>query len=374
MDLFEAIEEIYGVSSVALKQIGVKRWERPEAIRVREHLLSYYSEDNCRAQGYEHYPYARIAAICPIRQPSKHLPKARSVASIGVNVPRLAMELLAEYTAPLHAASLWDAETYRLIDFEPEEPRAAFAIDSFLRFRLTTGLMREELYRAIARGMTTLSLREQIAPDAAALVDFKSHSVCGGVHTLCAFARPAPYNDFVIPLQRRSLRVAVAGGSYGVIPMAFHQPYESGHLDAREPATTAVREIFEELFGGEESHEEARFLTHPAIEWLLSHEADLHFETTNLFVSLFGGNYDFSLLMAVTNTDFWQRFGPCLETGWESGEHFLLSSQDKVAWWEILRECDWEAQALGCCLDGLRRLRVLHPARMLNESYDAATC
>ena len=155
--------------------------------------------------------------------------------------------------------------------------------------------------------------------------------------------------------------------------MAFHQPANSGILDSREPATTALREIFEELFGGEESPEEALFLEHPAIEWLLSHECDLRFETTNLFVSLFGGNYDFSLLLAVTNPDFWRRFGPALQTGWESGEHFLLSSQDRSAWWRILQEPDWEAQALGCCLDGLRRLRVEHPARMLDEPYDAAT-
>lgn len=373
MGLFEAIEEIYGISSTALQQIQVKRWERPEASRVREHLLSYYSEDRCRAQGYEHYPNARIAAVCPIQRPSQKLPKACSVATPALKQPTLAVELLAKYTSPLHETSMWDGETYRLVSFEPSEPRGAFAIDSFLRFRLTTGLMREELHYAIAGGMTDLPLRDQIAPDAAALLDFRSHSVCGGVHTLCAFARPAPYGDFVIPLQRRSLRVGVAGGSYGVIPMAFHQPYGSGSLDAREPATTALREIFEELFGGEESHEEAKFLTHPAIEWLLDHEEDLQFETTNLFVSLFGGNYDFSLLMAVTNTDFWQMFGASLETGWESGEHFLLSSQDKAAWWRILQERDWEAQALGCCLDGLRRLRVLHPTLMLRESYDAAT-
>ena len=155
--------------------------------------------------------------------------------------------------------------------------------------------------------------------------------------------------------------------------MAFHQPYGAGSLDAREPATTALREIFEELFGGEESHEESKFLTHPAIEWLRDHESDLHFETTNLFVSLFGGNYDFSLLLAVTNTDFWQMFGPSLKTGWESGEHFLLSSMDRAAWWRILQQGDWEAQALGCCLDGLRRLRLAEPGRMLRESYDAAT-
>ncbi|MBL8174654.1 MAG: hypothetical protein JNK48_08290 [Bryobacterales bacterium] len=373
MALFEAMERLYGVRADRVASIAPQNWTPPHPHAVRDFLLAYYSERECRAHGFEHYPHAPIAAIRPMQRPSQALPRASSVPPTDVRMPSLSVELLSLYTSALRHASLWDGETYRLLAFDAELPRGSFAIDSFLRFRLTNGLMREEMYHAVATGSDALPLRCQIAPDAAALLDFPSHNVCGGVHTLCAFARPAPHNDFIVPLQRRSPRVGVAGGSYGVIPMAFHQPTVSGPLDPREPATTALREIFEELFGGHESFEEAKFLDHPAIAWLLSHPDRMHFETTGFFVSLLGGNYDFSLLLAVTDTGFWQRFGHTLKTGWESGEYFLLSTLDGDGFHRILHQPDWEAQALACCLEGLRRLRSIDHKRMLSEPYDLTT-
>ncbi len=370
MALFDAAARIYGVSPDEIARAKFEPWVRPHARLVRDFLMEYYPAKACRAAGYMHYPFAPVAAICPIRPPSPDLPVAESGNGWKPRQPALPAELLAAYVWPIRETSLWDADSYRLLAFDPVGSRATFAVDRFLLFRLTTALMREELHYALSRGASSLPLREQLAPHAEALVDLHSHRVFGGVHTLCAFARPAPHNDFLIPLQRRSARVGVAGGSLGVIPMAFHQPCASGALDPRAPATTALREIFEELFGGVETQEEAKFLTHPAIEWLLNHRDDLHFQTTNFFFSLFGGNFDFSLLLAVTNTDFWQRFGPVLETTWESEEHFLLSTLDRASFGGILREPDWEAQALGCCLDGLRRLQSIDPARMLREPYD----
>lgn len=371
MALFDALERIYGVprSSFAATPDIVPK---PHPHTIRDFLLHYYPDAACRAAGFEQYRFAPIPAICPIVRPLAQLPIAVSEDTIAPPAPSLPADLLAAYTAPLRNASLWDADIYRLIAFEFGQACATFDIARFLEARLTTGLMRDELQYALSMPNARFPLREQIAPTPAALLDFRSHLTGGGVHTLCAFARPSPYNDFVIPLQRRSTRVGVAGGSYGVIPMAFHQPAASGPLDPREPATTALREIFEELLGGTETHDQATFLTHPAIEWLQAHPADVHFETTNLFVSLLGGNYDFSLMLAVTNTDFWQSYGALLQTGWESEQHFLLSSQDNAAFHKILTKPDWEAQALGCCLDGLRRLRVIAPERTLKESYDPA--
>jgi len=368
--LFDAIERIYGIPAARIANAPAHHWTKPHARAVRDFLLRYYPNEHCRARGYRHYPYAPIAAICPEHPPAATLPAAISAEPSPPPQPALSPEQLAIYTSPLREATLWDGETYRLLAFDPATPQATFATDSFLRFRLTSGLMREELHYALSTGSNELPLRAQLAPDAAALLDLQHHAMSGGVHTLCAFARPAPHNDFIVPLQRRSTRVGVAGGSFGVIPMAFHQPTVSSPLDPREPATTALREIFEELFGGIESHAEAKFLTHPAIEWIRTHPADTHFETTNFFISLFGGNYDFSLLLAITNTDFWRTFGHTLETGWESGEHYLLGTHDQAAFHRILHEPDWEAQALGCCLDGLRRLRAIDPTRTARDSYD----
>lgn len=261
---------------------------------------------------------------------------------------------------------VWNDRLHRLtaLQLTPRSMEAEFAEACFFDNRFTCGLMREELSWALATGRPDdVPLRRLLAPDRGALRSCGRRITAGGVQTLCAFA--GGDGGFVIPLQVRGLHMNEGGGTYGVVPMGFHQPAPSGSLDPAAPSTTALREVFEELFGGGEHRPghpaPAAFLDHPAIAWIRDHPAAVVLEMTSFFLTMLHGNFDFGLLLAVLDPGFWRRFGAQMEAGWESQEHLLLHSRDAAAWERVLSSGNWESQARGVCVEGLLRLRELAP-------------
>ncbi|MBI4910359.1 MAG: hypothetical protein HY820_42470 [Acidobacteria bacterium] len=339
-------------------------------------LYDYYPEASISAAGYRlvQFEYAgrlvRKPAITPVTGRRLRIPLLDGREDItdtaAPAAPVFDPELQAIYTARLRAtgARLWDADLYCVTSFSAADGRlhAGIASGRFLSYRLSVGLLREELAHARETGDWSLPLRRQIAPDVAAFTDFTRRLTGGGVHTFCAFRRPAPDDDYVILLQRRSGSVSEARGTYGVVPMAFHQPprYACPPLDPRSPAATSLREVYEEIFGGDEDSD---FLAHPAIQWLLHNRVSIHFELTSFYVSLIGGNYEFGVAMIVPDPDYWRRFGSLLQHGWESEQHLLVSSLDEPLIRELLCSDNWEGQALGTCVEGLMRLGEIDPPR-----------
>ncbi len=337
-------------------------------------LYDYYPEASLAAAGYRlmqfHYAdqLVRKPTIWPVAGRGLRVPLlagSETIAdTIAPDAPAIDADLRARYLARLHTsgAKLWDADLYCVTQFRatPGEAHIGIAPGRFLAYRTTIGLLREELLHAAEHSDWRLPLRAQIAPDIAAFTRFATRLTGGGVHTLCAFRRPAPDNDYVILLQQRSHAVSEARGTYGVVPMAFHQPppYAMDGLDPRSPAATSLREIYEEIFGGAE---DADFLTHPAVRWLLDHRRDIHFEMTSFHMSLISGNYEFGLALIVPDADFWRRFSAGLQHGWESDGHLLVSSHDHRRLGELLCADNWEGQALGTFVEGLLRLREIAP-------------
>ncbi|MCC6364671.1 MAG: hypothetical protein IT165_14215 [Bryobacterales bacterium] len=359
--IIEAVSNIYG-----FPQAGVRRalaTVPPPSNPLPHHsLLDYYSVTDCRIAGWVPYNFAirgsvrQTLAISPEGATGLHIPVASAcevinqVAPSGRQMPaNIPLDHVAQCVALLLSggARIWDDDIHRLLSVQLTHGsvHATFTWDRYFSYRLTAGLMREE--------MTTgrLLLRNTLAPTVRALTDFQTRLTAGGVQLLCAFARE---DDFVLPLQVRSSRVGEAAGCYGVVPMAYHQ-------GAVEPSATALREVVEELFGGEENS--PAYLDHPAVRWLLSHRSLVHLEATAFFLNLVHGNYDFAMLLAVLDPEFWRQFGGALVTSWESEAHLLVSSRDHQRLSQLLKAPNWEPQTLGTLVEGLIRLREIAPER-----------
>lgn len=362
--VLEAVSNIYGFPLPEVRQ-AVSAVRLPANPLPHYSLLDYYGEAACRAAGWIPYTFTirdavrRTLAISPSGATGLRIPLAlgrevvTQIAPSGRLIPpKIPLHHLAQCVALLLAggARIWDDDIHRLLSVQltQDSVRATFTQDRYFSYRLSVGLMREEM----ATGR--LLLRDALAPTAAALTDFPTRLTAGGVQLLCAFARE---DDFVLPLQVRSNRVGEAAGSYGVVPMAYHQ-------GAVEPSATALREVVEELFGGEESS--PAYLDHPAIQWLLSHPSQMHLEATAFFLNMVHGNYDFAMLLAVLDPEFWRRFGGTLVTSWESETHLLVSSRDRQQITQLLNAPNWEPQTLGTLVEGLMRLREIAPERTAN--------
>ena len=101
-----------------------------------------------------------------------------------------------------------------MIDLEISADRltAAFSQDWFSHYRFLGGpALMDELIQALiithldvnevlARRTELLPLHEQLVPDGASLIHFRDRLCGGGIVVLCAMARPAPDNDFLMPI------------------------------------------------------------------------------------------------------------------------------------------------------------------------------
>jgi len=362
--ILEAVSDIYGFPLAGVRH--AVSTARPPANSLPHHsLLDYYGAAACRIAGWLPYTFAirdsvrQTLAISPAGATGLHIPVASPSEVINQIAPprrqappKVPLDHVAQCVALLLAggARIWDDDIHRLLSVRltRNSLHATFTWDRYFSCRLTAGLMREEM----ATGR--LLLRDTLAPTVQSLTDFHTRRTGGGVQMLCAFARE---DDFVLPLQVRSSRVGEAAGSYGVVPMAYHQ-------GAVEPSATALREVAEELFGGEENS--PSYLHHPAIQWLLSHRSRMHMEATAFFLNLVHGNYDFAMLLAVLDPGFYRQFGGTLVTSWESEAHLMVSSRDHHLLGELLRAPNWEPQTLGTFVEGLIRLREIDPERTAN--------
>ncbi len=341
-------------------------------------LLERYGTDHAYAFGYERRR-RMMPVICSRQAQDLRVP-------LLTEAEQVAVEPLAYSPAPVHlpldrlcryatkfiggGGGIWDDDVYRLLEIQTARMhlRARFGLGRFLDYRLTTGLLREEMAWALATGDRELPLREALLPSLAELTGFASRVTAGGVQTLCAFADAGGF--YWIPLQKRGASIAEGAGNWAVVPMGFHQPAASGDLNPAAPSTTSLRELYEELFGGTETAREPEFLSYPAVDWIRKHPQSLDFEATAFNLSMLHGNYDFSLLLAVHDPRFRESFSPELRQSWESEAHLMVRSDDTDAWRELLLAPNWETQALVTCVEGLRRLTQLGRIRELPLHFD----
>jgi transcriptional regulator with XRE-family HTH domain len=273
---------------------------------------------------------------------------------------------------------------YRLleIDIGADQLRAVFTLDWFVRYALSNDLLENELTEAIVQSPSTeasgmpMPLRDELLSSASAVVDFRQRLCVGGPVALFAVARPAGTGrpaDFLIVVQRRSSRVLNVPGRLAVIPKGFHQ-----HMrDAREEvclSATVYRELEEELFGRRDFDEatgrsqlglvphHVNLLTEP-MRWLVDHDA-IDARCVGFGVNLMTGNYEFACLICIPDEEFWKRYGGAFLPNWEAADVQTYSSANPDALAELILDHRWTDEGLFAFLEGLRRLKTLHPERV----------
>jgi len=288
-----------------------------------------------------------------------------------------AMRRLAETLAS--RTRLVDAPLYHVtgVDIGQGAIGGSVGVTRFTRYALTMDLLESELVDAVAAGsMDTMPLRDAYLPDLDAVLDLPNRLCAGGVLALSAFARPAtPYRpaDFLLIVQERSGHVLNAARRLAVIPKGFHQPLTDLRHDA-QLGVSLRRELEEELFGREDidctlgDQKCADPMHHSRLSeplrWLDDEPGRLVLECTGFGLNLVSGNYEFAALVAVTDDEFWPRFGGRVAANWETSGLRQYSSLDGPLLAELVRDPAWSNEGLFALLQGLRRLAEIDPSRV----------
>jgi transcriptional regulator with XRE-family HTH domain len=304
------------------------------------------------------------------------------------------MEMVARTFAGIaqREGKIWNDPIYRLVDVNitAQDIEVSFTLDEYLRYAFTTGMLPKELDEAIitadfnidnviARKRELLPLREELLPDSASLLDFQSRMCAGGVQVL--FAMACPDNNFFIPLQRRSEKVADKPGLMSLIPRAMHQPMVEAAAELSLSSTTK-RELYEELFGGTETERGVHQLMHDwyirecvPLLWLHDHPESYVVECVSFGLPLTWGNYEFGILVAVFDEEFWARYGHKLALSWESKtsvvDRINVFSKDSQKVSELIKTGEWDEGSLYPFIEGLKRLSVLEPTRVRLPDIEA---
>jgi hypothetical protein len=298
--------------------------------------------------------------------------------------PREAAPLIAQFEA--QGSWFWDSPAYRLVDIniERQRLRADFASEQFFAYRFGPGLLIEETINALGHDELSIvdlvrdrrrwfPLRETRLANGADILNLQRRICAGGALALFALARPAPYEDFILPVQRRSQLVADTQAMLSVVPKAYHEPMAmvSRHLEVNV-SQTIFREIYEELFGGKEVERDVRRLRYdwylrqsPPLDWIRTHPGDFVLECVAFGFSLLVGNYEFPVLAAVPNTEFWDRYGDDVKSMWEMDREILfISSRDEAEIRRVISLPDWTPEGLFAFIEALTRLASLYPDRV----------
>ena len=307
------------------------------------------------------------------------LPSAKFVPLERVR-PEITEVEVAPYLADIvrSKAQNWDNPIFRLLlaEFNGGNAETEFASDTYLRYRFTTGLMREEVFEWAAGTESfdsrrpRLPLRERWLPTGSTLANYRERICAGGVNVLVALARPEPDNDYALFLHQRSRQVSEGRDDLSVIPMGYHESMHNPALEV-DPAFSVFRELYEELFGGREEVRGKAFARprffyrgNAPLEWLRANSASFELVLTAFGINLLQGNYDFAYILAVEDTSFWSEFGPDLILNWESAHGKgldLVSSQDADGLRERLQATHWAGSALMTFVEGLKFLAGRHP-------------
>ncbi len=284
---------------------------------------------------------------------------------------------------------LWDSRIYRLLDLDLDTNRfnAGFALESFLHYRFTDGLLRDELVEklldvdfdidsVLAHSQKVLPQRQQILPDGHSLVNFGARICAGGPTVVFACVRPEPCHDYAILIQQRSEAVTDAQGMQSVIPQAFHQPI----IDINDEiglSSSVYREIYEELLEGQDAERNARRLKHdwymaanPAMRWLKGHRKSYTIDLVSAGINLDKGSYEFSVLFAIHDSHFFETYGDLFKPNWEAKGVALYSTMNPEKLAALLGSPNWASEGLFALVESLLHLKTLDPKRVRIPSLE----
>lgn len=296
---------------------------------------------------------------------------------------KTAARILAEANA--RGLRLWDQPIYRLHDFSLQNDSivATFSLDQFMRYRLGIGALLDETIQALIDADCNINtiltdrprylpLREQFLPTSLSIAQFRERMCAGGIHVTMAFQRPDPHDDYVIPIQRRSRVTSEGQDMISVLPQAFHQPTVDPQHEVNLQESF-YREVYEELFGGEEAVSGLRRLQYdwykhesPQVKWFAEHPNEFRLVLTGFGLNMISGNYEFSLLCVVRSPAYWNEYGHKMITNWEADALStpLISSRDREGIERLILQPQWTGSGLFSFARGLYYLAALEPGKV----------
>ena len=414
IEYLEACDELFPALASADRLPERREDPKHSALGGREVLTAYYSDDSLDRGGLASYELeinerrVRLAvatrpAWCGLCVPLGGLGRSSPHEDCGLSTivaadrpidafRSSALRFLCQIEAK--GLEIYDSPIFRLrqLDLRRGCLSATFSTDSFLHYRLSAGLLADELTGALAHTRSIhdllaapdqhLPLRVQILPHGGALADLDNRVCSGGVLTLLAVARPKPHNDFVVLAQRRSAAVSDSPGLLSVIPKAFHQPSVLPHSQALAsevaPSATIYRELFEEVLGGREVELADRDLQpmwfvdqSKPLRWLRERPDSYEALCVGLGINLLSGNYEIGTLLVIHDPKFWCAFEQVLRPNWEVANLIRCSTMPAASASPrrglsgLIRATDeWTSEGLMVLVEGLAYLQRQFPERV----------
>ncbi len=347
-----------------------------------------------------------LASVHCSLAPQSPTPADKNIAAPGDRVcglsiwePQIDVDRVAKYAAlaAISGSKLYDQELYRLLAVNgfPGDLEVCFTLDSYFRYRHGVGLLVEELTFALIennlnvesvlrRSADSLPLRQYFLPNTSRFEDYDSRVCAGGVAVTFAMARAE--GDFVIPVQVRSQQVDGGQGLRSVMPMAYHQPMTDAEKEI-DLESTVFREVFEEVFGGEEAGQNVKRIKHdwyfdkdagtgrpisPALYWIKKNRPSVTVRCTGFDLNLLYGTYDFGILLVVHDPAFWRKFEAEVVTNWEikKAKKVTTASSKELSSLTNMIECDpWAGQGLMSLVEGVTLLKELEPKRVAELQF-----
>ena len=258
-----------------------------------------------------------------------------------------------------------------------------FTLTNYFQYRFRTGLLMDELKRALIktkgdiglllqRKDKLLPIRNAILPKLEDVVNLDNRICIGGPGVLFAMARGDGFDDFVFPIQKRSNKVVDGNDLYAVIPKAIHQPMISNPNEVNI-YWTVLREVFEELYGGEEVQSDSNKLAYnwyldtiEPLRYFREHRNAFKLEVTGFGFNTFTGLYEFAVLFYIPDEHFYRNFKSHMEKTWESEEIEFFSTKwaDGIKIADLVQSKEWTNESFFHLIKSLQRLKNLEPDRV----------
>ena len=349
---------------------------------VNKLLCAYYSE--AREEEYHGLWYSsRVEGAFPMPLVSrKELLSndnlelnAKKFVNEKITAPLLTMDEIAQEVALWESLdiNIWDDPLYSLRNVMTNGD-IEFQLSSFLHYRATFGSLVDELATALARHSIDdiisqsddiMPKRKRFLPDMQTLTNFSTRISAGGPAVLFA----ARINDDVaLVLQRRSFKVSDEPGAYTVIPKAFHQPIVDVDYEIAIQKTI-YREVFEELFGGEDEpaqkkHLDPEFYLYKskAVAEIVGNNKDESkacLQTLGLVWDLVRGNYHPLYCLYIDDPTWWQTNFRDMRVNWEVEKNVdpvvRFSQTDMIS--HLVKQPNyWAPESYVAFVEGLRWL------------------
>jgi hypothetical protein len=284
---------------------------------------------------------------------------------------------------------IYNRPLYRLHDLAVTSTSwtAVFSLDDYIPWRLSAGLLQDELFQglikadfdvenAVARLEHYHPMRSRhLGRSCASFLQPNQRFAAGGAAVACAFYRQ-DHDDYVIPVKRRVLEMGSGAGMLGLVPQGFHQHSVSA-ADEVPLALTVFRELYEELFEGEDAENNVTRLvcdwfldpSIPPMAWFNSAtKYQLYF--TGYGSDSTAGTYDCAFLLAVDDPDYWSEFRRTMKFNWEfagrldNADSPLVSTRDTAELRRLLVHPGWTPSSLYSFIRGLVTLSQIAPSHV----------